>query len=167
MFNIGDCVVYGLNGVCTIEDIREELFAGEKGTYYILKQKSSTPSTIFLPTNKAYLVERMRKLMSRDEAESFISALGEITPVAWIEENRRRSEKFKSILDKADKAELASMIKAIYEKRQKQRENGKKLFVADENAFQKAEYILHSELACVLGIPYETVPCFIKQKLEA
>ena len=59
------------------------------------------------------------------------------------------------------------MAKAIYRKRAENAEMGKKLYLADEGAFKRAEKMLYDELSLVLEIPSEDVSSFIERELNA
>ena len=69
LFDKGDLVSYGTNGICCIEDIRFMSFSSgaKKSMYYILKPEASGESTIFVPAENEKLVSKMRKLMTKEE----------------------------------------------------------------------------------------------------
>ena len=73
MFSVGDKIIYGENGVCTVESIGPLTMAGapkEKLYYYLSPLIGS--GTYFAPVDSgAY----MRPVMSRDEAEALIDAM--------------------------------------------------------------------------------------------
>jgi CarD family transcriptional regulator len=50
MLNVGDMVVYGLNGVFKIDDIREESVLGNAVNYYVLRPLTDkNASLVFVP----------------------------------------------------------------------------------------------------------------------
>ncbi len=165
MFKIGDTVVYGANGVCKVEDIREERFAGQNAVYYILNAENA--QTIYVPVENSALTAKMRKILSRNEAIDFVRSFPKIAPIDWVEESRKRNELFKSVILDADRERLVGVIKAIYKKRAESTERGRKLYIADENAFKRAERMIYGELSAVLGIAYDEVEPFIEKELEA
>ena len=165
MYKIGDTVVYGANGVCEIRDIREEKFAGQSAMYYILSSENS--QTIYVPVENEALTAKMKRLLSKGEALEFVRSFPKIKPVEWVNEGRKRNELFKSIILDADRESLVGVIKAIYEKRMESASQGRKLYLADENAFKRAERMLYGELSVAFGIPYDEVAPFIEKELDA
>ena len=85
MFSVGDKIIYGENGVCTVESIGPLSMAGapkDKLYYYLSPLIGS--GTYFAPVDSgAY----MRPVMSRAEAEALIDAMPGIQP-AICNDNR-------------------------------------------------------------------------------
>ena len=162
MYNIGDNVVYGANGVMTVIDICEQSIADTKRSYYVLKSPvGHKDSLTFVPVDNEKLTSIMRPLLSKDEVLKIIDDIPSIDEVEWIPDNRTRADRFKVIVEKADPRELVGMIKAIWSVGVRRGEEGKKNYLADENAMKKAEHVLYSELSSVLGIKEEDVPAHI------
>ena len=65
-FEIGQNVIYGTNGLCRVEDIKEMSFiAGEtKKAYYILEPLRTKASTIYVPLKNEKLVSKMGNQMN-------------------------------------------------------------------------------------------------------
>lgn len=163
MFKIGDRIVYGANGVMEIVDVREESIGDVSRNYYVLSSVfSRSDSLIFVPCDNEKLLSVMRHLLTRDEAMELIGRIDELPDIEWVESNRARAEHFKKLMESGDREAMFSMIRAIDENAKRREAEGKKNFLTDETARQKAERLLHSELALVLGIPIEEVPSFIK-----
>lgn len=163
MFKIGDRIVYGANGVMEIVDVREESIGDVSRNYYVLSSVfSRSDSLIFVPCDNEKLLSVMRHLLTRDEALELIGRIDELPDIEWVESNRARAEHFKKLMESGDREAMFSMIRAIDENAKRREAEGKKNFLTDETARQKAERLLHSELALVLGIPIEEVPSFIK-----
>ena len=164
MLRIGERVVYGANGVMEIFDIREESVGDVSRSYYVLSSVfSRSDSLTFVPTDNERLVSAMRPLLTRDEAMELISRLDNLPDVEWVESNRARAEYFKRIMESGDRLQMFAMIAAIDESGKRREANGKKNFLTDETARQKAERLLHSELALVLDLPIEKIPEFIEK----
>ena len=75
MYEIGEKIIYGENGVCTVEKIAP-LEAGDGKLYYYLTPLIGS-GTYFTPVDsKAF----MRPVMSREAAEAFIDSIPHIQP---------------------------------------------------------------------------------------
>ena len=156
MRNIGEYVLYGAAGVNMIVDIREESIGDVSRSYYVLRSASSRADSLtFVPADNERLVGAMRPLLTADELDSLISDAKNIQPCDWIEANRDRSERFKQIMESGDRVGMIAMIKAINESAIRRSEEGRKNFLADETAKQKALKLLSSEIAIVRGVSDE------------
>lgn len=78
MFEPGDYVVYGMKGVCQVEEITELDMKGtaEGRLYYVLRPFFQKGSTIFTPVDNEKTA--MRAVMSRDEARKLVDEISEI-----------------------------------------------------------------------------------------
>lgn len=164
MLKIGDRVVYGANGVMKIVDIREESVGDVSRSYYVLSSVSSrSDSLTFVPTDNEKLVASMRPMLTREAAEEMLSHLSDLPEIEWIQSNRARVEHFKRIMESGDRLQMFAMIAAIDENGKRREAEGKKNFLTDETARQKAEKLLYSELSMVFNIPIEEVPSLINK----
>ena len=75
MFNIDDVVVYGTEGICRVTGITEMKFGGEKSEYYILAPVEKEENTVYVPKNNEKILQRMRKILSAEEANHLIASL--------------------------------------------------------------------------------------------
>ena len=165
MFNVGEKVLYGTNGICIISDLKEQNFSGVKNTYYVL-ENSGLQQTIFIPADNTALTSKMRAVLSGEEILEFIRTFPEIQPFEWKEESRKRNEFFKQILSDGDRKNLVRMIKTIYRKKTEQNKSKKKINISDETSFKRAEKIIYSEIAAVMNIDYEAVVPFISETIS-
>ncbi len=166
MHKIGDKIMYGAGGVMTIVDIREEAIGDVSRSYYILRPTlARTESFTYVPVDNDMLVAAMRPLLTKDEIVSLLHSAKDLPDIDWIEENRARQEYFKRIMESGDRGRMIAMIRAIDENGLRREAEGKKNFLADENARAKAEKLLYSEFSVVLGISEEEVRDFVANEL--
>ena len=69
MFKVGDYVICGNKGVCSVENITTLSISGvdKERMYYILKPLYMNGSTVYVPVDSAG--ESMRKVLEREEAQ--------------------------------------------------------------------------------------------------
>ena len=152
-YSIGDMVVYGINGIMEIVDLKVERIAGSEHEYYVLSEpESRTASFVYVPTDNERLVGAMRPLLSRERAQEILDGASEVDALDWCPDNRVRTEKFRKIMESGDHRELIAMIKAINNMAKSRAEIGKKNYLSDDHVMQKAQKLLYSELSLVLGI---------------
>lgn len=149
MFEVGDYVVHGNNGVCRVEEIQEMVGMGtQKRTYYILVPIYSTGSKLFVPTDSNKVV--MRSVMTKKEAEKLLEDWDKIETL-WIENDKKREEVYKEALRSCDSRQWVRLIKTSYQRNQARIKIGKKATTSDERYLHMAEDNLFGELA----IPFE------------
>ncbi len=165
LFKINDTVIYGTEGICTVSDITEKNFGGTVGKYYILKPKYSPSSTIMIPMDNPQLVSKMRYMLSGDEVRALIDSMPQEKGVSWIDDEKKRKEKYRALILRGERRELVGLIKTLYLHSEKQKALGKKLHASDERFFRDAEKLLYEEFACALGIEKEQVISYILSKL--
>ena len=165
MYQIGDLVQYGMNGVCKLTEIREESFGGKKEKYYFLTSIGRHNNTVYVPLSNETLVGKMRRILKPDEIYQIIEAMPD-EKADWIEDDAVRKETFRTILKSGDCRRIMKMIKSLYLHKQELAQNSKKLHAGDEQLFREAENILYEEFAIVLHIQKEEVLPFIMKKIE-
>lgn len=165
MFQIKDTVLYGAEGVFVIDAVTEMDFQDEKKSYFVLKSLNNEKSTIYVPQDKTGLLEKMRRILSKEEIYYLIKNMPEEEPI-WIEDESVRMVEYKGILLKGDHREMIGMIRTLYLKKMQLKEIGKNLHKVDEKFLKDAEKILYDEFAYVLDIKPEQVLPFIQQQIE-
>ena len=160
MYRNGDYVVKIPEGVCRIEDVGTIDMSGidKNKQFYSLVPVVGSTSKIYIPVDKAD--GRIRSVISREEAMSFIKSIPEIE-VKEISDERMREHEYKEAVLSGDYEKLVSVIKLIYTRIQKRSAQGRKATATDDRYFRQAENILFSELSFVLDIPKDRMEQFI------
>ena len=164
MFEIGDFIVYGNVGVCTVEEIGslDSPLIPEDKKYYTLVPYYTKGSKIFTPIDNKKVV--MRPVISKDEAMDLVEDINNINSLD-IPQEKGREARYKEIFSKCDCRELVKLIKTIYERKDEREADGKKLTVADEKFIRLAEESLFGELAIPLDMGIEEVKDFVLQQV--
>ncbi len=166
MLNIGDKVLYGAAGACTVTDICRKKFgdAGER-EYYVLVPIHDNRTTLYLPVDNEKLMGKVKQLLSVEEIEDLIRSMPDEKPI-WIADEKLRQETYKSMLRSGNRRDLVSITKALYNHRQKMASMGRKLHIADEKLLHEAEKLLCDEFAAVLDLQPSEVNTYIMSRLE-
>lgn len=151
MFQVNDVIIYGAQGVCKITGTEEKTIGGKKKTYFVLKPVSEKGATIFAPTDNALVLQKMRRLLTKDEIHGLIDSMPDENAL-WVENENERQTLYKRILAKGEHLELIQMIKAIYAHKTQREAEGKRLHMSDERFFKDAEQILYNEFQYVLDL---------------
>lgn len=167
MFNVGDYIIYGSNGVCRVEAVGvPEISALKKSgkTYYTLCPVGST-ETIYIPVDTKIF---MRPIIGREEAEELIEAIPTIDgEVCYISSPRVRSDFYKEFMDSHECEDLVKLIKSIYAKGKSDAGAGKTQSSIDKRFMEKAEKTLYSELSLALGISEDDVVDYIADRCSS
>ena len=160
MFSVGDKIIYGENGVCTVESIGPLTMAGapkEKLYYYLSPLIGS--GTYFAPVDSgAY----MRPVMSRAEAEALIDAMPGIQPAICTDNRFNHVDAFYKELFKQHSCEaLVSIVKGLKSRMSDRKTKSSRA----EATMKRAKDILHGELSVALEIDVKDVEDYIVSRL--
>ena len=155
MFEIGTCVCYRAEGICRINDIRNESFGASVGEeYYILSPIKDPNSTLYVPVNNPLLVEKMLPLLSADEICKMVEELRE-ERMEWRVESRARNHALRDAINSGDRRLLIILINTVTEKRGELATMGKKLTGGDEGMLKRAKKMLLDEFSYTTDIADE------------
>ncbi|MFR7992288.1 MAG: CarD family transcriptional regulator [Lachnospiraceae bacterium] len=163
MFQVGQYVVYGHCGVCTVEHIGvlEEGTGISGKEYYTLCPCYHSGGKIYIPVDSQKVI--MRSILSKEEAMQLIHAIPGVETL-WIADERKREQIYKETIHKCDCMELVKIIKTIYLRMRAREEAGKKLLESDLKYFHVAEDRLYGELAVSLGMNLEQTKTFVEEQ---
>lgn len=151
MFQSGEKVVYGNNGVYEVSDITtlDSAKADKNKLYYVLKN-ISTGAAAYVPTDSTVY---LRSVMSKAEAEVLIRSIPEISALHLSTSNPKELPRIcKEILSSHDQRKIIGLIKHLKDTEQKKHLQRKKLSATEERYLAHALMLLGSELVCALGI---------------
>ena len=162
MFEIGDKIIYGENGVCTVEKIAPLEMQGasaEKLYYYLTPYIGS--GLYFAPVDSEAF---MRPVISRDEADSFILTIPDIEPAICTDSRFNHVEAFyKELFRQHTNEALVALIKGLKERLGEKKNKSSRA----EATMKRAKDILHGELAIALGIELSEVEEYIMSHIGA
>lgn len=157
MFEIGDKIIYSENGVCTVEKIGPLEMNSSDRLYYTLSPMVGT-GTFYAPVDSGVF---MRRVMSRDEAEQFISSIPEIEPAVCHDARFTHVDAFyKEMFRKHSCEALVALLKGIYGQERSSRSN------RIDSVTKRAKEILNGELSVATGVPYDEMDDYIQKRLN-
>lgn len=165
MFEMGQNVLYGTEGVCRIERIESMKVGGKKAHYYVLKPIFREGATIYVPMDNADLTGKMRPVLSKEEIDGMLCTVTE-EEVGWIEDANERKIEYGRILVSGDRCHVVRLVRTLYLHQQELRSAGKHLRIGDDQLLRDAEKLLGDEFALVLQIPQREVPAYIRNRIE-
>ena len=154
MFEIGDKVVYGVVGVCEVENIDTPPIKGISGDYYFLQPVFDSKGIIYSPvdSNKVMIrsimtVKECDKLKERARNCKKDGELSEkVTPMQY-------DEHMKSL----DALKLMHLIRALYVIKNERAKDLRKMKSADSRMLIAARKLLYGEFAAVYNQTFDEV----------
>lgn len=165
MFDKGDYVVYGGDGVFRVEEIGPLDISGIPATqmFYTLKPISGRDSTVFSPIENEG--STIRPVMSKEDAKKLIDSIEEIE-LLEIPDDKKREIVFKESLRKYDNFELIRIMKTLIRRRNEKLAAGKKVTALDEKYYHIAEERLCGELTVALNMERGDVVKVVGDRIE-
>lgn len=159
MFNVGDKIIYGENGVCIINEIAPLSMSGADSNklYYHLSPLVGTGS-YFAPVDTAVF---MRSVIDRETALSIIEAIPSIEPAICNDSRFNHVDAFYKEVFKLHTPEaMVSIIKGLYLRMADRKTKSTKI----ESTMKRAKEILNGELSVALDMNYKDVEPMIREK---
>ena len=160
MYEIGDKIIYGENGVCVVEKIAPlEISGASKDKLYYYLRPFTGSGTYFTPVDSGAF---MRPVMSRDEAEALIDAIPGIEPAICNDSRFNHVDAFYRELFKLHTCEaLVSIVKGLRARMSERKTKSSRA----EATMKRAKDILHGELAVALGMELGDVEDYIASRI--
>lgn len=162
MFDIGEYIIYGKNGVCRLVDIGGSPFdENDTRTYYVLKPLGSN-GVIYTPVDNSSIASR--KLMKKSEIEELIKKIPSICELT-VENEKNRREIYKSAVAELTPEGYVSVIKTVRGRRLAFENLRRHITETDAEYESLAKKSLYSEISVVMGIPFDEIENFIAEKI--
>ena len=162
MYSVGEKIIYGENGVCTVSEIGSLPMGGsDNKVYYHLKPLVGN-GVFFTPVDSTSAY--MRPVMSRAEAEAFIATIPDIEPAICSDTRFNHVDAFYKELFKLHSCEaLVAVIKGLHSRMAERKTRSSRA----EATMKRAKEILHGELSVALGIDISEVEAYIRSASAA
>lgn len=165
MYQPGDLIVYGSNGVCRVLAVGEPeaVYGNEHRIYYTLQPVHGT-ETIYAPVDSRVA---MRPVLTYQEAEQLILRFPAIEEDVVTDQNvQMLSRYYQTSFQTNSCEELVRLLKTIHVKNTAARKSGRRPGKVEERYQKRAEELLYGELSVALNIPLQDVPQHICQMLK-
>lgn len=162
MFSVGDRIVYGSMGVCTVTDIGLPDVPGATRECYVLRPHYVANSKVYAPIEDNPV--RMRALLTARQAEELVESLPGIPTFPKGDNRQELYETCKAAIRSADSFLLAKLVKTLHENRRRLVEMKKTVPSTEKEYHDTAEKMLHGEIAAALDIPLGEVEEYISAR---
>ena len=165
MYEIGQWVLYGIHGICTITGIEGLCFGKDRANYYVLEPKDQPGAKFYVPVANGAAVAKLRSLLNREELLELLHS-EQVRSYPWIADENQRKLLFRDLINSGDRAQLMGMIGTLHRHRCEQLAIGRKFHQSDENFLNDAQKLLKAEFALVFDLDPNAVNSFILRELE-
>lgn len=164
MFSIGEYIIYGMNGVCRVEEIGPMSLNGVDSDkiYYTLLPLYTKGSRVFTPVDNQKVV--MRPVISEQEVCQLIDDIRNIEEIDVIDDKRRELA-YKEAVKSCDCRELIRIINTALKRKEQRLAQGKKMSACDERYLKQAQDTLYGEFAISLKIEKGEVEEYISTRI--
>ena len=154
MFSVGEYIVYGVEGVCRVEEAGKLKVAGlDKNRAYYRLRPYYHDGTIYTPVDGKAV---MRPVLTREELEP----LGDVPP-----DSRAAGEYYRTILSGHDCVALLRLCKTLHAKQNSQTASRRGVNSTELRSWRMAEEMLYGEFGFALGLPPAQVRDYLREKL--
>lgn len=164
MFKIGEYVVYGMNGVCRVEEIGSMSLSGidSNKVYYTLLPLYTKGSRVFTPVDNQKVV--MRPVISKQDACNLIDEMKKVEQIE-VADDKHRELAYKEALKSCDCRELIRIINTVVKRKEERLAQGKKMSACDERYLKQAQDSLYGEFAVSLKMEKDEVEDYIEHRI--
>lgn len=159
MYSVGEKIIYGENGVCTVEAIAPLGMSGASPDklYYHLRPLIGS-GMYFSPVDSNAF---MRSIISREEAEALIDSIPSIEPAVCMDSRFNHVDAFyKEIFKQHTPESLVSIIKGLKLRALEKKTKSSKA----ESSMKRAKEMLYGEISIALGMAYNEVEKYIFER---
>ena len=161
MFSVGDKIVYGENGVCTVAKVAPLDHAGTSpGKLFYHLEPLIGSGTYYTPVDSGAF---MRPVISREEAEALIDAMPSIEPAICRDNRFNHVDAFYKELFRQHSCEaLVAIVKGLRERMSEKKTKSSRA----ESTMRRARDMLHGELSIALDMDISEVEPFILERIS-
>ena len=162
MYSVGEKIIYGENGVCTVSKIAPLEMSGavSERLFYHLEPLIGS-GVYYAPVDSGAF---MRPLITRDEAEALIDSIPSIAPAVCHDNRFNHVDAFYKELFRQHSCEaLVAIVKGLHLRMSEKKTKSSRA----ELTMKRAKEMLHGELSVALDMELSEVDAYIRARLES
>lgn len=165
MFSVGDYIIYGVEGVCQVEQAGQVNVSGlDKNRAYYRLRPYYHGGTIYTPVDGKAV---MRPVITREELEGLLPRLKTLAPLDDVPaDSRAASEYYRTILFRHDCLMLLRLCRTLYAKQAALASTRRNVSATELRSWKLAEEMLYGEFGFALQMPPSKVKDYLLQQMQ-
>ena len=165
MFQAGDYLVYGLEGVCRVTAVGPVRLSGvPRDKLYYTLAPCGRQDAIYIPVDSPVF---MRAPLTREELEALLEALPGLELCPDLPADAKQlAPYYQEIIQSHDLRRVLQLYKTLLCKQRQLTGSRRALSVTDMRFFKQAETMLCGEFAFVLDVPYADAVLRLRRLLD-
>lgn len=165
MFSVGEYIVYGVEGVCQVEEAGKVKVSGlDKNRDYYRLRPYYHGGTIYTPVDGRAVI---RPVITREELEGLIPRLPELPLLDDVPaESRAAAEYYRTILAGHDCVMLLRLCKTLHARQTALSASRRNVSSTELRSWKTAEEMIYGEFGFALDMPPAKVKDYLRQKLD-
>ena len=164
MYQAGDWVVYGIQGVCRVVGTEKQLVNRKRTQYLVLEPLAQPESRFYLPVDNPTAMAKLQPVLSQEQLEQLLSS-EQVRRDVWIAEENLRKQHYREMIGSGDREVLMQIVYTLHRHKASQIVAGKKFHQSDENFLRDAEKLLSSEIALTMSLSAEAARDYLRRML--
>lgn len=152
MFEINDKVVYGVVGLCEIEDIGIPPIKGIDKDYYFLQPVYDSKGIIYSPVDSNKVM--IRSIIDKNSCEKLIDRAKHCKDDEELNE-KVHPVKYDEMVKSQDLTQLMHLVRALFNIKNERAKELRRMKSADNRMLTAARKLLYGEIAEAMGKDYE------------
>ena len=165
MYQVGEYVVYGVQGVCRILGTEKQLVNRKRTEYLVLEPLDRGASKFYLPTQNPSAMGKLQPILTRRQMDDLLKS-EELRKDCWIQEENLRKQRYRDLLSAGDRVSLLQMLAAVYHHKEEQAAAGKKFHQCDDSFMRDTEKLLCSEIGLVMELESVEAREYLRSRLR-
>ena len=152
MFEVNDKVVYGVVGVCEIEDIGKPPIKGIDKDYYFLQPVYDSKGIIYSPVDSSKVM--IRSIIDKNSREKLIARAKHCKDDEELNE-KVHPMKYDEMVKSQDLVQLMHLVRALFNIKNERAKELRRMKSADSRMLTTARKLLYGEIAESMGKGFE------------
>ncbi len=165
MYKIGDKVMYGIHGLCSITAEETRVVDRKQVCYFVLSPDDQPGAKYLVPMRNEAALKKLRRVLTKEQLEELLHA-PEVRQDAWITDENRRKQRYRELITDGDRVALLQMVCSLHRHKQEQAQLGRRLHQCDDNFLKDAQRLLETEFSQTLGLEPGQVGRYLQETLE-
>ena len=164
MYQVGNYVVYGIQGVCKVAGTETRKGKEKVTEYLILESVEKADLRYYIPTNNETAMGKLQAVLQPQQMKTILAS-DEIRKDCWIPEENQRKQYYRDLISHGDRISILQMIYSLYKHKHHQLETGRKFHQCDDIFLRDAERLLCREIALVMEMSHEEALEYLRNEL--